>query len=209
MAYSYLTSPAVQRVLKNRRALLRWGGVTEEWYSLFEIGPYTFAPYKVAYRGEISNRFAATVVSSTTIEGLGERLILPDQTVHFVPCQDEDSAMYLAAIFNSAPVSFFYQAFGYKHPSTFFVAQLRIPPFVSGLHRCVALSRLARQATNEARYRAPDPSLIEHLDYAAGEVLGLSSADVRLSRDSLVSPSSAHRRSMPSASELDRAQVAD
>jgi hypothetical protein len=43
------------------------------WYALGKIGPYTFAPFKVAW-GELGNDMAAAVIGHTTSELLGSRL---------------------------------------------------------------------------------------------------------------------------------------
>ena len=180
--WEVLSRPQVRSHLGARRALLRWGGgVGFAWYSLFEVGPYTFLPYKVGYRGEVATDFAAAVFASVDHPVLGRKLVIPDQTVHYVGVSEECEAHFLAGLFNSVFVRLLYQCFDYKHPSTFFVKCLRIPAFDGGaLHREVA--DLASILSDPAAVSA---DLGERLDRLAAEVFGIPDRAVALCRKEL------------------------
>jgi hypothetical protein len=183
--YSYLCSAEIKPLLERRRARLRWGHAIESWYSLFEIGEYTFAPFKVVYKGEVANKIVAAMVSSTDIAGIGKKLIMPDQTVHFIPCNNESEAMYLCALLNSTPIRLLYKAFGYKHPSTFFISALNFPRYdrTDDDHKIV--SRLAKQLANRVSSACYDALLEHELDLVVGRVIGLTPEEVENCRKSL------------------------
>ncbi len=168
--WEVLSRPPVRNHLSARRALLRWGGGGGfAWYSLFEVGPYTFLPYKVGYRGEVAADFAAAVFAAVDHPVLGRKLLIPDQTVHYIAVAEECEAHFLAGLLNSVFVRLLYQCFDYKHPSTFFVKCLRIPPFDGGeLHWQIAdLARTLSGPDAEAL------GLDERLDRLAAEVFGI------------------------------------
>jgi len=104
-------------VLENRRALLyRWGGALRKgWYRLFEVGPYTFAPIKVVVKGQVATKLEAAVVEPTDDHNLGRTIVIPDQTLYFIPCKDPGEAKFYAAVLNSRALGDTYQALGYKH----------------------------------------------------------------------------------------------
>jgi hypothetical protein len=160
--------PEVKPYLARRRAHLRWGGNGgHSWYSLFEVGRYTFLPYKVGYRGQVSNNFAAAVFSTVETATLGRRLLIPDQTVHFIAVESAEEAHYLAGVLNSVFVRLLYRCFDNKHPSTFFVRALAIPRYQgSALHVSIAktASKLAENVAAEVNGRKrKDPPLLDEL----------------------------------------------
>lgn len=164
--YSYLSSPEVKELLNNRRAIgNRWGGVTGEWYSLFEVGEYTFAPYKVVYRGQAASDIVAAVMNGTQVDGLGQKLAMPNQTAHFVPLWSEGAAHYVCGLLNSSPVRYLYEAFDYKHPGTFFIRALNIPEYDSSNEIHTTISSIAKDLSENQ-----DNELADKLDKKAGEL---------------------------------------
>jgi RMKL-like, methyltransferase domain len=74
--------------LEQRSSLRRYQPGAPYW-SLWNVGPYTFSPHKVVWR-EISGRFAATHV--------GPEVIVCDHKLYFVPCESEAEAHYLTNV---------------------------------------------------------------------------------------------------------------
>jgi len=167
--YSYFSSSDIKELLSNRRAIgNRWGGTTNKWYSLFEVGKYTFAPYKVVYRGQAASEIVAAVANGRSIEGLGEKMVMPNQTAHFVPLWSEDEAHYVCGILNSAPVRYLYQCFDYKHPGTFFIKVLNIPKFDPKNEIHESVSSLGKSLHNDG-----EEELYDKLDKNVGELWGI------------------------------------
>jgi hypothetical protein len=72
------------------------------FYSLFGVGPYTWAEYKVVWcRLGFKPHFA--VVSTVDDPDLGEMPVVPGDHCMFVATDDGDEAHYLCALLNSAP----------------------------------------------------------------------------------------------------------
>jgi hypothetical protein len=84
------------------------------FYAIYNVGDYTFAPYKVVW-AEVATNLAAAVVSSEQLPGgLGTKIIVPDHKVYFVATDDEDEAHFLCAMLNSEPVKTFIDSFTVK-----------------------------------------------------------------------------------------------
>jgi hypothetical protein len=71
---------------------------TGPFYSMFNVGPYTLAPFKVVWN-RMGRRLSAAVVSQA--DG---QLVLPQETHGFIGVESLAEADYLAALLNSAPV---------------------------------------------------------------------------------------------------------
>lgn len=128
--YEYFNNNKIKQILTSRRALkYRWGGSIKWWYSLFEIGQYTFSPYKVIYKGQVATDIVATVIGKINDKFLGETMVMIDQTAHLISTYNEDEAHYICAILNSNPVRLLYKCLFYKHPSTFFIKNIGIPKY--------------------------------------------------------------------------------
>jgi hypothetical protein len=69
------------------------------FYSMFNIGPYTFAPYRVCW-SRMSNTIKACVVSDIKTN-FGIKQIIPTDTATVVPFEREDEAHYFCSVVNS------------------------------------------------------------------------------------------------------------
>lgn len=74
-------------------------------FSVFGVGDYTFAPWKVAISG-FYKKLGFSVLSPVD----GKPVVL-DDTSYFLPCDTEGQARYLASLLNSNVAQAFYQAF--------------------------------------------------------------------------------------------------
>jgi hypothetical protein len=84
-------------------------------FSIFGVGAYTFAPWKVAISG-FYKKLAFAVVGQTN-----DKPIVLDDTSYFLPCRTQEQADYLAALLNSPEAQEFYRAFVFwdaKRPIT-------------------------------------------------------------------------------------------
>jgi hypothetical protein len=73
-------------------------------FSVFGVGDYTFAPYKVAISG-LYKRLQFEVVG-----GYQGKPVVFDDTVYFLACQSKEEAEILASLLNSDPAREFYSA---------------------------------------------------------------------------------------------------
>jgi hypothetical protein len=84
-------------------------------FSVFGVGDYTFAPWKVCISGFYKNLHFATVGPYQ-----GKPVVL-DDTSYFVSCQSEEEAHFIAGLLNSRPAREFFSAFVFwdaKRPTT-------------------------------------------------------------------------------------------
>jgi hypothetical protein len=72
------------------------------FYAMFAVGVETYAPYKVAWR-RMGNIFRASIISNVNDQYLGKKLVIPSDTVSFVPFHTEDEAFFFLGLINSSP----------------------------------------------------------------------------------------------------------
>jgi hypothetical protein len=99
-------APATYDYLESNRERLEDRGSSwfdgGPFYSLFGLGPYTWAPYKVVWcRLGFKPHFA--VVSTVDDPALGRKTVVPGDHCMFVACDDADEAHYLCALLNAGP----------------------------------------------------------------------------------------------------------
>lgn len=91
-----------------QRSIYRLVGKDKIWYGLYvNIGDFTFAPYKVAWKeiaGKVSGKgeFSVAVIDYAENSLIGKKTIIPDHKLIFIPLYNEDEAHYLASILNSS-----------------------------------------------------------------------------------------------------------
>jgi hypothetical protein len=84
-------------------------------FSIFGVGDYTFAHWKVAISGFYKQ------LNFATIGPFAEKSVVLDDTSYFVACQSEQEARYIADLLNSQPAREFFSAFVFwdaKRPIT-------------------------------------------------------------------------------------------
>jgi Putative RNA methylase family UPF0020 len=152
-----------QAALESRSSYRRFQR-DQAWWSLWSTGGYTFAPYKVVWREMSGGRFAAAYVGTHQHPVLGERVVVPDHKVYFVPLDTEPEAAYLTGLLNAPLVATAVTAYAAALSLGVSVVEyLRIPRYDEGSPDHARLSGLGRQTD-------PDP---EALDRAASAVLAL------------------------------------
>jgi len=92
-------------------------------YVLYDIGSYTFSPYKVVWKALASGMIA------TTISSIDNRLVIPDHNVVMIPIYDEDEAYYLSGVLNAKIVSRFVNAYISWFFSTHILEHMYIPKY--------------------------------------------------------------------------------
>jgi len=85
---------AFKKYMKPRRA---------PFYSMYDVGEYTYAPYKVVWN-QMGSKLSACVVGKVNDRFLGDKLVLPEHVLGFVSTANEDEAHYICAILNSSIV---------------------------------------------------------------------------------------------------------
>lgn len=84
-------------------------------FSVFGVGPYTFAPWKLAISGFYKKLLFVKIGPS------GDRPVVFDDTIYFLPCWSEEEADFLEGLLNSEPAQAFFHSMIYwndKRPIT-------------------------------------------------------------------------------------------
>ena len=175
-----------ESVLRIRSAYQRYFRVDDPFYSMFNIGDYTFAPYKVVWPW-ISKELVAAVVS----DDASGKVIVPEHNTSFVSFTREDHAHYFCGSFNSGPANFAavssYGGGGGGIASPAVVERIKVPRFdpANPTHR--ALSDLSQQA--HAATSAGDAARVKEIeaevDLLAAQLWGLTDAELKEIQESL------------------------
>jgi hypothetical protein len=160
-----IARPAFRRYFKQRGP----------FYSLFNIGEYTFAPWKVVWR-EQAFPFTAAVAGA-----FEERVVVPDHKLMLTPVESEEEAHYLCGALNSLPAAAAVAAYTVQiQIGTHVLEHIAIPRFEPGsaIHqRLAAASCEAHTAvrTNDAEGLAKAEVMVNR---GAAQLWGLRAAEL-------------------------------
>lgn len=147
--------------LEHRSSLKRFQK-GQVFYSLWSTGSYTFAPFKVLWR-EMGNTFAAAYIGSTSIEYAGEKVVVPDHKLYFIPVASESEAAYLTGFLNAPTIVKAVSAYAAQLSLGASVAEyLNIPKYDETDERMAVIGNIARDITRSVRNTQPtDLSLLD------------------------------------------------
>ncbi|NVM02046.1 MAG: N-6 DNA methylase [Candidatus Helarchaeota archaeon] len=156
--YQYLKN--FENFLKERPMFKKYfNGSRAPFYTMFNIGTYTFAPFKVVWN-RMGNKLNSSVLCHTEIKDIGKRIIIPDNVLTFIPFNDKNEAYYVCSIMNSKLCSFLLQKFSLKGGKSFappsIIKFLNIPKFDlnNEIHKKLAiLSENAHLNANNERLK--------------------------------------------------------
>lgn len=154
-----------------QRSSLRRFQKGQPFYSLWSTGLYTFSPFKVLWR-EMGNTFAAAYIGSAAISASGEKIVIPDHKLYFIPVETEAEAAYLTGFLNAPTVASAVSAYGAQLSLGASVAEyLRIPRYSDTNPHIAAISDLARSIT--AQRGKAGPGEVEALERHVHALLGI------------------------------------
>lgn len=93
-----------------KRSIHKLWGKNKPFYSVYDIGNYTYSPYKIVWKeisGKISGKadFLTCVLEPPSDPHLGNKIIIPDHKLMLVPIDSKDKAHYVSGVLNSNIVS--------------------------------------------------------------------------------------------------------
>lgn len=155
---------------------------TGPFYSMFNVGPYTFAPWKVVWREQ------ASTMTASVVSPKDGKPVMPDHKLMLVDCTSEDEACFVCACLNSSVGQMVAVSYAVEIQMTPHILEhIRIPRFDPGnpVHgRLAELSKEAHAAA--AKGDAQGLRAIEaELDRVAAQVWGLSAEELRAVQESL------------------------
>jgi hypothetical protein len=179
--YGYLKR--FEEVLRKRRSR----GVSDmvkkgaPFYTMFAVGTYTFAPWKVVWR-EVAHTLDAAVDPP-----FDDKPAVPDHTLILIDCACKEEAHYLCAALNSSPARLGVQAYIVLHPDPHILEHIRIPRFDPKNPVHLRLAELSEQ-THEAAKIGDEMRLREieaEIDRRGAELWGLTEDELRELQQSL------------------------
>jgi SAM-dependent methyltransferase len=172
-AYSYFSR--FRDFLKIRAALKRYFKPDAPFYSIFNIGDYTFSQWKVVWREQASELTVAVV---GPVEG---RPVIPDHKLMMVETGSSSEAFYLCAALNSAPARLAVAAYAIQiQMTTHILENVAVPRFSTKnkTHiKLVELSLAAHQAA-KTKNKAELERIEGEIDLLAGKLWGLEESEL-------------------------------
>jgi hypothetical protein len=174
--WSYLAR--FEEQLKQRKALARYFAGQEEWWSMFDVGEYSFSQIKVVWRSMASSMMAAVV---GPVDG---KPVVPQHVVTLLAVDNEEEAHYCCAVLNSAPFDFAVRSYSQRGGKSFgtphILTYVRVPMFSprNPHHRTLAsLSKAAHDAV--AAGDTEGVRVLEgSVDETAAELWGITEGDL-------------------------------
>lgn len=123
------------------------------YYSLWNVGPYSFADHKVVWR-EVQNprQFFVSYLGLRNDPFLGEVPVIPDHKLYFVPCTSADEAHFLTGFLNSLAVRAFVAGYAINTQiATHITEYINIPVFDASNQQHMKLSHVSSTIYTERR----------------------------------------------------------
>jgi len=156
------------------------------FYNMFNVGPYTFAPFRVCW-SRMTNTIKACVVSELQTD-IGIKLVIPTDTTTIVPFDSEDEAHYFCSIVNSSLFSWCVESFssaGRGFGSAAILKRIGIDLFdrKNADHQLLSdLSKLCHEATTKG-----DTAVLEdaelRLNGVAARLWGITESELKVISD--------------------------
>lgn len=121
-------------------------------YAIYNVGDFTFKPWKVIW-AEMSGSFSAAVAGSANVPIMGSRPYVPDHKIFFVAMDHEAEAYYLCGILNSRTVAEYVESHNVAIQIGDIFKHMRLPQYQStdSLHsKLVALVKKAHAENDDA-----------------------------------------------------------
>ena len=165
--------------LRERSAFKKYQDGATVW-SQYNVGQYTFAPFKVVWK-EQSSEFQCAVVSA-----VGTKPIVPDHKLMLVPFQDDTEAHYLCATLNSSVTRFIVIAYAISTSiSTHVLENIKVPKFDRTSHLHCELAQMSRSCHEKVAAGIEINDLEEQMDILSAQLWGLTSDEMEDIKSSL------------------------
>jgi len=183
LTFRYLKS--FEDILKTRPLHLRWGK-RNEFYAVYDIGPYTFAPWKVVWKRS-TNKFEACVVSEDDLVPGRRNLVIPNGGLMMVPFVQPEPAHYLCAVLNSSIARWTINASISRQAHKQIIDVIAIAPFDAADDVHCRLARLSERAHSAARAEEAESvsALEETIDGICAEMWGIPEDELEICRNDL------------------------
>lgn len=149
--YSVHTNPKTFKFFKayksflESRSTFRTRMKGAPFFAIYNVGDYTFAPYKVIW-AEMTSNFCAAVVTSGSVPGYGPRVYVPDHKLYFADFAQPEPAYYLCGLLHSEIVKEMIEAHNVATNMGDIFKHVSLPAFDASSTEHKALADLVQQA---------------------------------------------------------------
>ena len=173
--------------LRARKKFRNFDPSSGDYYGLYNVGNYSFAPFKVVWR-EIASDFVVAPVFTQKDSGGIERVIIPNHKLMIVPVRSKPEALFVAGMLNSTVAR--YTVLSYTittQISTHVLNNIGVPEYDSQNAAHKAIVEVAKKSVKAAANGdlAKLSELDVELDEATRPVWGASSAEISALREAL------------------------
>lgn len=173
--------------LQRRPAFRNFDPSSQPFYMMYNVGRYTFAPFKVVWR-YIATDMVCCVVDTTTLPGGESKVTVPDCKLTLVPCNMSQEAHYVCACLGSSVARFIVKSYSIgTEISTHVLKYIGIPKFSFKDKVHQGLSELSQNAHHAMSIgdEAGVKELEERIDKLSAEVWGLTKNELKEIQQSL------------------------
>ena len=124
---------------------------TAPFYAVYNVGAYTFAPYKVVW-AEQSGEFKAAVAANGSVPLIGQRPYVPDHKIFFVDFNEPEPAYFLCGLLSAPLVREFVESHNISIQVGNIFKHMSLPSFNVHRRQHTRLAEAVRKAHLE-----PDP----------------------------------------------------
>jgi len=177
------------------RAVHKLWGPENPFYSLYNIGPYSFANFKLVWP-DVTNQFACAVISKVEDPILGDKLLIPNNTLLMIPFDSEAEPHFCSALLNSSVGRFLIQQSIVLHATSEILKVAPIPKYNHANTDHVKLSgasKLCHAATEKGDTKRV-AALEAEIDKAAAKLWGITDDELKAIQDALAQTKKSKRR---------------
>jgi len=195
--YEYFTKFKTELI---SRSVYKLFGKNKPFYYVHGIGRYTFAPYKVAWK-EISGRimgkgiFSTCVVSEYEDKTIGNKCLIPDHKIMFIPLENGNEAYYVASVLNSSVAQLIVMGYTIETAiSTHVLKNVYVPKFNSKDKVHLKLAELSKNVhalakryyeQNDLEAQEELKEVEEEIDKIVAELYGITEEELEEVRKTL------------------------
>lgn len=159
----------------------------EPFYSMYNFGPYTFAPYKVVWT-RVGTDLKSAVVGGHRSRLFDNQIVVPIETVVFVPFKEPSESHFFCAMLNSTVSRVVIASYSNKGTGSFgsphILKNVKIPKYDKANETHRELAHLSEECHSEVDAGIDVKEIEEQIDGLAGELWGLSKDELEEIKDS-------------------------
>lgn len=170
--------------LRGRSGYRQYFTPHDAFYSMYNVGPYTMAEWKVLWP-EVGNSVRASVCGPSRVDKA--KPPMPDHTVVAVSCENSREAYFIAGLLNSSPAHVAAAAYIVLHPSPHIMENIAIPRFQKKDDRHAKLAELSNRCHAAARKNQEHEiaKLEAEIDEVSARIWGISNAQLKVIQTAL------------------------